>query len=263
MTKQTQIPASPSPAPPYRALGRHRAFTIIEVLVAMGILAIGIASVFTLLPVAALIQKQAVDAAQGPEFGNSVLATLQTTASSSDACFGTPSTAEPIYRSLYTAMEAQRFTLNNTAGQLYNYQIVFRRLVANGPVEIAILVYRKLPAEEQGTPATALKTIVTSASTPSNVYGFTEPVAQRGLVLSGVSISPDQAIPGNLFLVGNASSNYYVVKYVGADTSVAGYSHRISPVPPVTCEEIIGLKKNPTTDPGSLTCVAIATGVIK
>ncbi len=250
----------------YFSKSRHRGFTIVEVLVAMGILAIGIASVFTLLPVAAIIQKQAVDAAQGPEFGSGVLSMLQATATRSDPCFGDPATVEPKFRELATTMETQRFTLNNTAGQLYNYQMVYRRLVANGPVEVAILVYRKLPAEEQDTPATTLKTIITISNDTSNVYGLngpTSPTDDRGVVKS-VAISQDQAIAGNLFLVGNSGSSYFIVKYVGAATATAtGYGHRVSPAPLTTCEELVGLKKNPVTLTGSLTCNAIVTGVIQ
>jgi prepilin-type N-terminal cleavage/methylation domain-containing protein len=254
-----------SRAIPAFARSRRRAFTIVEVLVAMGILAIGIASVFTLLPVAALIQKQAVDASQGPEFGNSVLAILKATATRTDPCFSVgndPSVVQSRFKALESNIQDQRYSFNNNLSQLYNYQMVYRRLVANGPVEVAILIYRRLPEEEQNVANTALKSIVTPYYGTTSLYGSTETIAaNRGLMKTG-AIGVDQAINGNLFLVGNADSTYYITKYAGTNSD-ATYGYRVSPIPVDTCEDVIALKKSPVTATGTLTCIAIVTGVIQ
>ncbi len=272
MTQLNQ-PTHPTPrrAPAF-ARSRQRAFTIVEVLVAMGILAIGISSVFTLLPVAAIIQKQAIDAAQGPEFGNSVLSLLKQTMSSNDPAFGTdPSTPVLLFSPLensYTSASL-RYSLNNNLSQLYNYQLVYRRPDANGPVELAILVYRRLPEEEQNASGVALKTITSSYNpgTPDTVYGTNELTpANRGLMKTA-AITTAQAIPGNLLLIGNptgtSSGSYCIARYVGTDTTVTNYGYRIAPMPAYSSAHVIGLTKSPTTTLGTLTCVAIVTGVIQ
>jgi len=240
----------------------RRGFTIIEVLVALGILAVGIASVYTLLPVAAILQKQAIDATQGPEFGASVLAVVKQL-SKNDPCFGDGSVTDAFIE--VPAGTPPRFNLNGQPNRNYNYRLLYRRLVNNGPVEVAVMVYRKLPGEEAITsPITTQATAITTTGADA-IYGVSETDATKRGFMRTSTLSSASRISGNLLLIGNNGGAYYVTSFTVVDSTGPETTHtlRVSPIPPETCENVVSLVKSPSDVNGNLLCVAIVTGVIE
>lgn len=118
---------------------RSGGFTLLEVIFAMGILAIGLLAVAALLPVAAIQQKRALDDQLGTSFGLSALSTIK--AAGRTAFSGTlysSSTAAP-YRDV-PLLPAYTLTDPN---KVFEYRVCYSIENTGGPMNVAVFVYRK------------------------------------------------------------------------------------------------------------------------
>lgn len=120
---------------------RTGGFTLIEVLFAVAILAVGLLAVAALLPIAALQQKRALDQTLGANFGNGYLATIK--AGGRDSFTVTP-TPTPTYTS---ATLKKGFQISDPTG-IYEAVVSYKMPNAGDPIDITVAVYRKMPTPD-------------------------------------------------------------------------------------------------------------------
>ena len=115
-----------------------RAFSLLEILIAIGILAVGLVAVASIFPVSVIQQKRAIDESMGVVVANNVLAALQGIGKGAFPPAATTGYEEPLSSSLvYDPLIYQ------DPGELYNYKILYRRPQLDGPVEVVVFAYRR------------------------------------------------------------------------------------------------------------------------
>ena len=120
--------------------GRLGGFSLVEVMLALGVLAIGMVSVASIFPVAILQEKRASDDTMGVIVGGNVIALLQV-AGSSDSAFDVETEFTPLPGA--TSDPPTVLALYRYDDPTYDYRLAYRRPSAGDPVEIAVFVFRK------------------------------------------------------------------------------------------------------------------------
>jgi len=126
--------------------GRLGGFSLVEVMLALGVLAIGMVSVASIFPVAILQEKRASDDTMGVIVGGNVIALLQV-AGASDPLFAVetefaplPEATDDTHSVPPTVLDLYRQEYDDPT---YDYRLAYRRPSAGDPVEIAVFVFRK------------------------------------------------------------------------------------------------------------------------
>ena len=262
----------------------RQGFTLLEVLFAIAILAIGLLAVAALLPVAALQQKRAMDAQLGTSFGKNAVslakaggrdpfaATVVPTASAYFASDSTASNTVKVKKAYQTADPTGTF----------DYSISYRMDNAGDPINVLVSVFRKMPDVDPANAPVGYvynPQFVKSAGvlvTDELVNNRTKIYGTLGGPASPASTFADVYRRNQLILIQGPTNTYYVAKITtGAD--VAGSAAYITPAigafpvntaVTVYCATDYGLSGTLVapfdhTKPTEVRAVAIVQGVIQ
>ena len=165
---------------PEQTRNRRRApaaFSLIEVLLAIGILAIGVLTVASLFPVAIAQQKAAADDVLGTNYGLNVIENMKALGKG-DICTNPPFPSLSVPPIPYGCSTFVPVNLTNVPDAykvrdpngIYNFTMAYRRPSLDSPVEVAVFVYRQAPAE-----ATAKNPLTLYSSPSINFVGGGSP----------------------------------------------------------------------------------------
>lgn len=235
------------PARPARRFGRHGAYTLMEVMFAIAILALGLICIASLFPVGLVQSKKALDDAQGVIVGNNVIALLSTAGSGVFPGQNSGTAADNLY---YPFAAPAWLTYTEPTG-LYDYRVVYRRNTTTDPgaaADVAVFIYRRPSAKElsdQGITTNVLA--VEATATPPDA------VAPNMLTINtSVSFHLTRGRAKNQSILATATGDrgYILTPYqlVGSDSA------KLTLGPATTTDTVYYLPQK---------AVAIVTGVIK
>ena len=246
------LPLAPSPQvskPPSR---RAAGFSLMEVMFAIAILALGLIAIASLFPVGLIQQKKALDDSMGVVIGNNAIAMLQ----AADKPRLLNLLGITAYQDTFAPLPAEPSWLHyNDPSGSYDYKLAYRlandgnafSINTSSPLEIAVFVYRtnstKAGAANVGPDLGVWTTVgVTAAGDMDPLVGSANGPGERNQVV--------------LASVGTTNRSYVlnVVQVIGVDVNKYPTKSKVSPPPREATDRVVFLPQK---------AVAIVTGVVR